>query len=150
VTGHPSRQHNAWREGLVLGFLVAAIIWVWLAVVDALAGEPFRTFGLLGGIALFTVLHFALNIAYAVLVVAALHRAAREPSLVTGVAFGFFIIEFGFVMLTLLLSHLGLGELAWVRILGGNVLGALVAGTWLFRTHPVAAELRAAERQENE
>ena len=40
-----------------------------------------------------------------------------------GVAFGFFILEFGFVMLTILLSHLGLGELAWVRILGGNLVG---------------------------
>jgi len=67
-----------------------------------------------------------------------------------GVAFGFFILEFGFVMLTILLSHLGLGELAWVRILGGNLVGAAVAAVLLLRTHPVVQELRQAAAQEND
>lgn len=150
MNGARARRHHVWREGATLGLIVATTIWVWIAVVDVLAGQPFRTFTLLGGIALFTGLHYLLNVGYAVVMVAAIHGAAREPSLVTGVAFGFFIVEFGFVMLTLLLSHLGLGELAWVRILGGNVVGAVIAGTYLFRTHPVAKELRAVEREENE
>ena len=150
MDGKRAPRHSAWREGSVLGILVATTIWVWVAGVDALAGEPLRTFRVLGGVVPFTLLHYVLNVAYAVAVVAALHGAAREPSLLTGVAFGFFIIEFGFVMLTLLLSHLGLGELAWVRILGGNVVGAGVGGWRLFRTHPVAREFRAADRQESE
>ena len=145
-----THKHSSLREGTVLGLVVATCIWIWLAAVDAIAGEPFLTFTVLGGIAGFTVMHYLLNVAYGVAIVSALHRAAREPSLVLGVAFGFFVVEFGFAMLTVLLSHLGLGRLAWVRILGGNLVGAAVAAVLLFRTHPVVEEVRRAEAQEND
>ena len=143
-------KHNSLWEGTRLGLVVATTIWVWLAGVDAFVGQPFRTFTVLGGIAQFTLLHYLLNVAYGVAIVWALHRAAREPSLVMGVAFGFFILEFGFAMLTILLSHLGLGELAWVRILGGNLVGAALAAVLLFRTHPVVRELRQAQTQDDD
>ncbi|PYO28416.1 MAG: hypothetical protein DMD73_05755 [Gemmatimonadetes bacterium] len=143
-------KHNSLWEGTRLGLVVATTIWVWLAGVDAIVGQPFRTFTVLGGIAQFTLLHYLLNVAYGVAIVWALHRAAREPSLVMGVAFGFFILEFGFAMLTILLSHLGLGELAWVRILGGNLVGAALAAVLLFRTHPVVRELRQAQTQDDD
>ena len=143
-------KHNSLWEGTRLGLVVATTIWVWLAAVDAIVGQPFRTFTVLGGIAQFTLLHYLLNVAYGVAIVWALHRAAREPSLVLGVAFGFFILEFGFAMLTILLSHLGLGELAWVRILGGNLIGAALAAVLLFRTHPVVRELREAQTQDDD
>ena len=143
-------KHNSLWEGTRLGLVVATTIWVWLAGVDAIVGQPFRTFTVLGGIAQFTLLHYLLNVAYGVATVWALHRAAREPSLVMGVAFGFFILEFGFAMLTILLSHLGLGELAWVRILGGNLVGAALAAVLLFRTHPVVRELRQAQTQDDD
>ena len=143
-------KHNSLWEGTRLGLVVATTIWVWLAGVDAIVGQPFRTFTVLGGIAQFTLLLYLLNVAYGVAIVWALHRAAREPSLVMGVAFGFFILEFGFAMLTILLSHLGLGELAWVRILGGNLVGAALAAVLLFRTHPVVRELRQAQTQDDD
>jgi len=143
-------KHNSLWEGTRLGLVVATTIWVWLAAVDAIVGQPFRTFTVLGGIAQFTLLHYLLNVAYGVAVVWALHRAAREPSLVMGVAFGFFILEFGFAMLTILLSHLGLGELAWVRILGGNLVGAALAAVLLFRTHPIVRELRQAQTEDDD
>jgi len=143
-------KHNSLWEGTRLGLVVATTIWVWLAGIDAVVGQPFRTFAVLGGIAQFTALHYVLNVAYGVAIVSALHRAAREPSLVLGLAFGFFVVEFGFAMLTVLLSHLGLGRLAWVRILGGNLVGAAVAAVLLFRTHPVVEEVRRAEAQEND
>jgi hypothetical protein len=141
-----ARTHDAVREGVRLGLIVATTIWIWLAAVDAIVGEPFRTFTVLGGVGLFTVLHYVFNVVYAVVIVWAIHGAAREPSLAVAVAFGFFIVEFGFAMLTVLLSHLGLGELAWVRILGGNLIGAVVAFVLLFRAHPLARELKAADR----
>jgi hypothetical protein len=143
-------KHNSLWEGTRLGLVVATTTWVWLAAVDAIVGQPFRTFTVLGGIAQFTLLHYLLNVAYGVAIVWALHHAAREPSLVLGVAFGFFILEFGFAMLTILLSHLGLGELAWVRILGGNLVGAALAAVLLFRTHPVVRELRQAQTQDDD
>jgi hypothetical protein len=84
-----------------------------------------------------------------VVIVSVIHGAAREPSLVVAVAFGFVIVEFTFAMATVVLSHLGLGELAWVRIFGGSLIGAGIAIVTLARQHPLAAELRQAEEEEN-
>jgi len=67
-----------------------------------------------------------------------------------GAAFAFFILEFGFVMLTVLLSQIGLGELAWVRILGGNLVGAIVTFVMLSRRHPLRQGLKQAEAEEEE
>ena len=145
-----SGKHDSLREGARLGLVVATSIWVWVAVIDAAVGEPFRTFTVLGGVALFTVMHYLLNLAYGVLLVAAIHGAAREPSLVIAVAFGFPIVEFVFALVTVLLSHLGLGELAWVRIFGGSLIGTAIAIVILARRHPLAAELRQAEDEDND
>jgi hypothetical protein len=142
-----SRRHDSFREGARLGLIVATAIWLWIAAVDVLVGQPFRTFTVLGGVLPFTVLHYLLNLLYAVAIVAAIHGARREPSLVIAVAFGFFIIEFAFAMLTVLLSHVGLGELAWVRILGGNLIGAVIAFVIVSRRHPLARELRQADEE---
>ena len=144
------RSHSALREGARLGLIVATTIWFWIAGVDAVVGQPFHTFSVLGGVVLFTVLHYALNVAYGVAILSAIHGAQREPRLVLGVAFGFIIVEVGFALLTALLSQLGLGELAWVRVLGGNVIGAIVGAVVLFRTHPVMQGLKAAEQEEEE
>jgi len=54
----------------------------------------------------------------------------------------------GFVMLTVLLSQVGLGELAWVRILGGNVVGAVLTFVMLSRRHPLRQELKQAAADE--
>src|SRR5260370_9830061 len=121
-----ARKHDSLREGAWLGGVVATSIWVWLAVVDAAVGQPFRTFTVLGGLTLFTILHYLFNVLYGIVIVSLVHGAAREPSLVIGMAFGFLVIEFGFVMVTVLLSHMGLWELAWARILGGSLIGAAI------------------------
>jgi len=142
------RTHHSLREGLTLGFIVATSIWLWLVIVDAIAGQPFRTFHVLGGIALFTVLHYLLCLAYGVAAVAVVHRAAREPSLIMAAAFGFFVISFAFAMLSALLSQVGLGQLAWVRILGGNVVGGMLTFILLSRTHPVLETFKEAEQEE--
>lgn len=146
----PSGQHDTLREGAKLGLVVATSIWVWLAVVDAVAGDPFRTFAVLGGIIPFTAMHYLLNLTYAVVIVSAIHGAAREPSLIIAVAFGFPIVEFVFALVTVLLSHLGLGELAWVRSFGGSLIGTAIAIAVLARRHPLAAALRRAEGEVNE
>src|SRR5438132_8330769 len=138
------------REGVLLGLVVATSIWLWLAVVDAIAGQPFRTFIVLGGIASFTLLHYALCLAYGLAAVAVVHGAQREPSLLLGASFFFFILEFGFVMLTVILSHTGLGQLAWVRMLVGNLLGALVTLVVLSRRRQHRRPLLEAEAEEAE
>ena len=143
-------EHNSLREGARLGVIVATAIWVWLALVDLIVGEPFRTFNLLGGIALFTLLHYLINIAYGVAVVSGIHGAAREPSLLIAVAFGFVIVQFALAMVTVLLSRIGLGQLAWVRILGGNVIGAAIGFAILSRKHALREVMREAEEEEAE
>ena len=142
-------RHSRW-EGIRLGLAVATTIWIWIAAVDAVAGQPWRTFTVLGGVAAFTLLHYLLNVAYGAAIVSAVHGAEREPSLAIAVVFGFLIIEFAFAMLTVLLAHTGLGHLAWVRILGGNLIGAVVGFALLSRRHRLVREGRAAEKEEED
>jgi hypothetical protein len=138
-------DHDSLREGTTLGIIVATAIWVWLVVVDAVAGQPFQTFAALGGITVFTVVHYLLNIVYGVVVVSAVHGAAREPSVALALVFGLVTFEIALAMVTVLLSHLGLGELAWVRIFGGSLVGVAVALFVLSRRHPLASQLRHAD-----
>lgn len=128
-------KHNAVREGVELGFVIATSVWIWIAVVDALAGEPFRTFRVLGGIAPFTVLHYGLNIACGMALVAVVHRTAKEPSIAAVLWFVLLVIEFAFVMATILLSHVGLGALAWLRIFAASLIGLALAILLVSRRH---------------
>ena len=145
ASASPAGNHNSLREGTTLGIIVATAIWVWLAVVDAAAGQPFRTFAALGGITVFTVVHYLLNIVYGVVIVSAVHGAAREPSVALALAFGLVTFEIALAMVTVLLSQLGLGQLAWVRSFGGSLVGVAVALFLLSRRHPLASQLRHAD-----
>ena len=138
-------RHDSLREGAMLGLVVATGTWAWLAVVDAIAGQPFHAFTVLGGIAVFTVMHYLLNIVYGVVIVSGVHGAARTPSLTIALVFFFVMTEIAFAMITVLLSNLGLGELAWIGIFGGSLVGAAIAIIMLLRRHPLAALLHAAE-----
>ena len=140
-----SRLPGAMREGATLGVIVATSTWIWVAAVDAVAGDPFRTFTVLGGIVAFTVVHYLLNVLYGVAIVAGIHGTRREPTLMMALVFGFLMVEFAFAFLTAVFSTLGLGALAWMRLFGGSVVGALVAIAFLSRHHPLAAQLRQAK-----
>jgi hypothetical protein len=141
-------KHSALREGAQLGFIVATSVWIWVALVDLIVGEPFHTFAVLGGIATFTVFHYLLHVGYGVAVVSGIRGVAREPRLAIAVAFGFVLLEIALALITVLLSQLGLGSLAWLRIFGGNVVGVAVAFRLLSRSHGLREALRKAERQE--
>jgi hypothetical protein len=143
----PVRTHDTRREGVALGLVVATAIWAWLALVDLLAGEPFHTFTTLGGVTAFTIAHYLLNVAYAVIIVAAIHGAVRQPSLIIALAFGFVMVQFVFAMLSAVFSNLGLGQLAWIRIFGGSLVGGAITFAILARKHPLAAQLRRAEEE---
>ncbi|HTK53308.1 MAG TPA: hypothetical protein VL308_15565 [Gemmatimonadaceae bacterium] len=142
-----SGSHDALREGTALGIVLATGIWVWLAAVDALAGQPFHTFSVLGGITAFTIVHYLLNIAYGVVVVSAVHGATREPSLAIAVVFGVVTLEIAFAMVTVLLSNLGLGARAWVGIFGGSLIGTGLCLFLLSRRHSLVALVREADSQ---
>jgi hypothetical protein len=142
-----THEHNSLREGTVLGLIVATCIWVWLAAVDAIAGEPFLTFTVLGGIAGFTVMHYLLNVAYGVAIMSIVHTAGRTPSAIFAVGFGFLMLEFAFALVTAAFSSGRLGELAWVRVFGGSVIGAVIAIVIVTRRHSLLPLLHQAEEE---
>ena len=141
-----SPAHNSLHEGTVLGLIVATATWLWLALVDAVAGEPLLTFTVFGGIIAFTVVHYLLNIFYGVTLVSGIHGAARAPSLIFGIGFCFLMLEFAFALLSAALWH-ALGSLAWLRIFGGSVFGAAIAFFVIARHHPLAELLHQAEAE---
>jgi hypothetical protein len=153
ATAAPERQvasiagHDSMREGLTIGLSVATGIWAWIALVDAMVGQPFHTFTLLGGIIGFTVVHYLLNATYGIVIVSAVHESMRAPSAIFGLGFGFLIFEFAFAFLTVGLSNVGLGDLAWLRIFGGNLVGAAIAIIMLARRHPLLTLLHEAEHE---
>lgn len=140
-------EHDTRREGARLGLIVATAIWLWIAVVDAISGRPFHTAHALGGVVAFTAVHYALCLTYGVVLVAAVHGAAREPSLVFALIFGGILFQVAFAMLTTLLAAIALGSAAWLPIFGGSLIGAAIAFALLARSHPVALYLRRAEAE---
>jgi hypothetical protein len=135
------------HEGTRLGLIVATGIWIWIALLDAIAGQPFQTFGMLGGIAIFTPLHYLLNVLYGIVIVTMVRGAEHEPSLIYAVAFGAFMMEFAMSLLTALLSNVGLGTLAWTRIFTGSLVGIAITVILVARHHPLATLLHHAEEE---
>lgn len=136
------------REGAWLGVTVATCIWVWLFLVDTIAGEPFQTLDVLGGVIPATIGHFALNILYGIVLVSAVRGSERAPSLIIAFIFGLVMMEVAFAMLAVMLGQAGLGQLTWLRIFGGSLLGLAVALWILSRRYPLADRLRQAEEED--
>jgi hypothetical protein len=139
--------HNSRREGVRLGLIVATATWLWIAALDAALGRPFHTFLALGGIVAFTAIHYALCVLYGVVLVSAVHGAEREPSLVLALIFGGILFQVAFAMLTASLAVTALGNVAWLGIFGGSLIGTSTAFVLLTRTHPVAVYLHRAEAE---
>jgi hypothetical protein len=139
--------HDGFREGAALGLTVAASTWLWIAVVDMIAGQPFYTFDLFGGIAVFTPIHCLLNVVYGVAIVSAVHGAARSPSLIYAVGFGLLFLEIVFAFATVALASFGLGDLAWVRIFSASLVGAAMALLLVGRRHSLVELLHVADEE---
>jgi hypothetical protein len=138
---------GTWREGAKLGLIMGTAIWVWLAIVDAAFGRPFHSFEVLGGVVIFTIAHYTLNVIYGIVIMSAIHGARRVPSLIIALIFGFLMIEIWFGMLAVMLGQSGIGSLAWLLILGGSLVGLAVALVMLSRRYDLAAMLHAAEKE---
>ncbi len=143
----PPRRHDSLREGVRLGLILASVTWLWVALVDAIFGQPFHTFRALGGITAFTAMHYVLNVGYAVVILSAIHGAERAPSLILAVIFGVLTFEGAMAMLTNVLAQAALGTVAWIGIFGGSVISSAVAIVLLNRTHPLATYLHRAEEE---
>lgn len=143
----PPHRHGSFREGVRLGLILASATWLWVALVDAASGQLFHTFTALGGIAAFTVVHYLLNITYAVVILSAIHGAEHAPSLIVAVIFGVVMLEGAIAMVTNLLAQTAVGSVAWIGIFGGSLIATGIAIVLLTRTHPLATYLRRAEEE---
>lgn len=149
ITLHPldsPADQGVLGEGVKLGLIAAIVTWLWVALIDAVAGDAFRTATALGGVVGFTVVHCALNVAYGIAIVSLIHGAARHPSLILVALIGFAMIEIGFIMLTAALSFF-LGHIAWLSIFGGSVIGTAIAFLLLVQAHPLGTLLHQAETE---
>lgn len=143
------------REGIVAGSLGAASVAVWFFLIDLIVSYPFATpytlgralFGRLGQpvssaaemplVLGYTIFHFAAFIAVGILVALIVRRAETEPTLLAGALILFVVFEVAFHGL---LSAFGsipvLGTLAWYNVAIGNLIAAVVMGTYIWKRHP--------------
>jgi len=140
--------HDTYREGARLGLIMGTVTWLWVALVDVVTGSPFHTFTALGGIFIFTVVHYLLNMTYGVVLLSVVHGAERTPSLIMGMLFVFITLQGGIAMFTGVLVQMSLGSVGWVAILGGNFIATVIAFVLISRTHPLLEHLHRAENED--
>ena len=134
------------REGIRLGLIVGAATWLWLAGFDLLRGEPFQTFHFLGGLATFSLIHFALCLAYGFTIISAVHASMKEPTVMFAIIFCAILFQAAVVMVTAMLANIGIGELAWGKFFAGNAVAAGLTMVLISRNHSLRDLYHAAEK----
>jgi apolipoprotein N-acyltransferase len=151
------------HEGLVAGAIGATGVAAWFLILDVLAGRPLFTPSALGGVLAghfssdssgvhipwvvgYTLFHFVAFFAVGLILSFVAHRAEREPSILAVFLILFVVFELGFYGFTAILAETRLpGALAWYRVTGGNVIAAVLMGTYIWRGHrALAAEFADA------
>ncbi|HEU4585424.1 MAG TPA: hypothetical protein VFR95_06720 [Gemmatimonadaceae bacterium] len=146
------------RDGITAGVIGATAVAVWFLIIDTIAGHPLHTplvlgtalFSVLGPlgsegsvvhILAYTVFHYAAFIVVGIIAAAIIHWADREPTVLAGLLILFVSFEVGFYGLTALLAEfLPIGTLAWYQVAAGNLIAAVLMGTYLWRTNPALRE----------
>ena len=154
-------RHTIARDGIVAGILGATAVALWFLVLDIIYRHAFATPEALGrgllrilgpqgseGAAVFvlvyTIFHYAAFILAGLLVAVIVHVAEREPGILAGAMMLFVAFEIGFYGLSSALSESPMfGALGWAQVATGNLVAAIVMGTYMWRTHPeLGRELR--------
>jgi hypothetical protein len=153
------------REGAIAGLLGAAAVAIWFFVNDLAAGVPLRTPALLGAalfdglrdpaalvvtaplVIKYTLVHGAAFLLFGWLAAGLLRLADHEPRLLFAFFMLFCCFEVFFIALIAILAEWLFDTLTWWRILGANLLAAVVMLAYFFREHRLAwRELLSAER----
>ena len=151
------------REGLVAGAIGATGVAIWFLLIDTLAGQPLLTPSALGGVLAgdfssassdvyvpwviaYTIFHLTAFLAVGLILSLVAHRAEQESSILAVFLILFVVFELGFYGLTAILAETRLpGALAWYRVAGGNLIAAVLMGTYVWRGHrALAAEFAEA------
>jgi hypothetical protein len=145
------RRHDR-HEGIRVGAIGATAAWVWVLVSDMHSRVPLSTPAFLGrallsvdarghlisaaaGVIAFTIAHYAMWIAVSSLLMAAIKRAARAPSILLGVVLLLILTQLLFVGITTILSQGHLGTSAWRDLLIGDAIAWVTVGWYVLRTH---------------
>jgi hypothetical protein len=151
------------REGLIAGAIGATGVAAWFLLLDVVAGRPLFTPSALGGVLAgnfafdssgahlpwvvgYTVFHFAAFFAVGLSLSFVAHRAEETPSILAVFLILFVVFELAFYGFTAILAETRLpGALAWYRVAGGNLIAAVLMGTYIWRGHrALAAEFADA------
>ena len=141
------------REGVIAGFIGAAIVAVWFLIYDAARGRPLRTPALLGAaafqgvgnpadvpasahlIAQYTVLHGVVFAMIGVLIAYLIVSVERQPSRLLVLIIALLCFEVFFLAVVTWLAHPVLDDLTWWAILVGNALAAAGMLVYFFVGH---------------
>jgi hypothetical protein len=132
-------------RGATAGFVGGAVLALWFLFVDQVAGAPFRTPGMLGGvlfgsdameptagvIGMFTVIHFTVFVAFGVALAWALAQLDRAPNLLFGLVAGFILFNGVFFFGAFVSGIDVVAELGWVEVLAGNLLAGIAMVSFL-------------------
>jgi hypothetical protein len=146
-------RHTITRDGIIAGLLGATAVALWFLGLDLINAHAFATPAALGRgllrvlgprgsegtatfVIVYTLFHFAAFIGVGLLVSAIVHWAQREPSILAGAMILFVALEVGIYGLSFALSESPLGVHGWAAVGTGNLIAAIVMGTYMWRAHP--------------
>ncbi len=147
-------RHSLVRDGVVAGVIGATAVALWFLGVDMLYAHAFATPAALGRgllrllgppgmegtvtfVVAYTIFHFLAFIAAGLLVSVIVYWAQSAPTVLAGAMMLFVVFEIGFYgMSSALQESPFLGALGWAQVATGNLIAALVMGTYMWRSHP--------------
>jgi hypothetical protein len=151
-------RHTVMRDGIVAGILGATAVALWFLGVDTLYAHPLATPAALGRgllrlfgppgsegtmtfVVAYTIFHYVAFILAGVLVSVIVYWARSQPTVLAGAMMLFVAFEIGFYGLSSALQESPfLGALGWAQVATGNLVAALVMGTYMWRAHPELKE----------
>ena len=147
-------RHSIVRDGVVAGVLGATAVALWFLGIDSLYATPLATpaglgrgllrlFGPPGNegmvtyVVAYTIFHYFAFILAGLLVSIVVYWAKSSPTVLAGALILFVVFEIGFYGISAALEQSPfLGALGWGAVAMGNLVAALVMGTYMWRTHP--------------
>ncbi len=147
-------RHTVARDGIIAGLLGATAVAIWFLGVDLMYAHPLATPAALGRsllrlfgppgddgtmtfVVAYTVFHYIAFVIAGLLVSVVVHWAQSSPTVLAGAMMLFVAFEIGFYALSAALREAPfLGALGWGQVATGNLVAALVMGTYMWRVHP--------------
>lgn len=147
-------RHTIVRDGIIAGLLGATAVAVWFLGVDLIYAHAFATptalgrsllrlFGPPGNegpmtfVVAYTIFHYIAFMIAGLLIAVVVYWAQSSPTVLAGAMMLFVAFEIGFYGVSAALQESPfLGALTWGQVATGNLVAALVMGTYMWRTHP--------------